>query len=154
MPRKTKDMADLSRGRLSYKKLLVFMSAFLLASLHFSNIYGIEISFKHDTCTMSTPSFAESLADHLDGKLLENDRTGDGKTWSSVIWIPTYYGYHSFLGVLDAFIAAHTALTSLRTWRLADRNFYVIQLWQNNLSVRIIYDSRNSILMLTTPAGY
>jgi hypothetical protein len=147
-------MAEFFTCRLRYKIRLFYSFAFLLISVWSSNLHGTERYPLQDSSKAQTASFAESLANHLDGKLIEEDRTGNGNTWSSVIWIPTYYGYHSFLGVLDTFIAAHTALTSLRTWRLADRNFYVIQLWQNNISVRIIYDSRNSLLMLTTPAGY
>lgn len=124
-------------------------------SLHFGSLYGYALSSPGDTCT-APKTFAESLADHVQGKVLEQDRESHdaGMTWSSVIWIPTYYGYHSFLGVLENYIAAHTAFTTLRTWRMADRNFYVIQLGQRNISVRIIYDSRNSLLMLTGPAGY
>ncbi|MFO7923129.1 MAG: hypothetical protein R6U58_05505 [Bacteroidales bacterium] len=101
-------------------------------------------------------SFSESLAEYVGGVVVEQE-TGflDGEEiFTSVIWIPTYYGYHSFMGVLDNYILNHTTITSLRTWRLEDRNFYVIHLSQKNLSVRIIYDSRDSLLMLSLPPGY
>ncbi len=133
----------------------IFASALLFVSLQHTTLHGRASSQPVDTCITNT-TFAESLAEHVQGKVLEHDRESvdNGRTWSSVIWIPTYYGYHTFLGVLDSFIAGHTALTSLRTWRLADRNFYVILLSQQNISVRIVYDSRNSLLMLTAPAGF
>jgi hypothetical protein len=99
-------------------------------------------------------TFAESLADFVSGKIIEHDPGSGIKIYSSVIRIPTYYGYHSFLGVLDNYIAKHTSITSLRTWRLEDRNFYVIHLSQEKISVTIIYDMQNSLLLLTTPAGY
>jgi hypothetical protein len=152
---KSENMIKLPILRFSRKMSLIFASALLLMSLHHTHLYGNEISLPGDTCTTRT-TFAESLAEHVQGRVLEHDRESvdNGRTWSSVIWIPTYYGYHTFLGVLDSFIAGHTALTSLRTWRLADRNFYVILLSQKNVSVRIVYDSRNSLLMLTAPAGF
>ena len=148
-------MIKLPFARIFRKILLIFASALLIMSVHHAHLFGHESPTPVDTC-MAITTFAESLAEHVQGRVLEHDRESvdDGRTWSSVIWIPTYYGYHTFLGVLDNYVASHTALTSLRTWRLADRNFYVILLSQKNVSVRIVYDSRNSLLMLTAPAGY
>ncbi|MFP4365766.1 MAG: hypothetical protein ACLFQA_01605 [Bacteroidales bacterium] len=101
-------------------------------------------------------SFTESLAEHVSGIILEKDPlTGDEEDLnSSVMWIPTYYGYHSFLGVLETFIQKYTNFTRLRTWRLADRNFYVIHLSQDDISIKIIYDSRESLLLLSLPLGW
>ena len=73
---------------------------------------------------------------------------------TTVMWIPTYYGYHSFMGVLDSYIVKHTSLTLMRTGRMAERRLYVIHLSQENISVTIMYDSLDSLLYLTTPEGY
>lgn len=101
-------------------------------------------------------TFPKSLATYLNGTLKEeNQYIEEGRRVnSSVILIPTYYGYHSFLGVLDSYILNHTDITSLRTWRLAENNIYVILLTDNHTSVRILYDPVNSLLLLTAPVGY
>jgi hypothetical protein len=101
-------------------------------------------------------TFTESLAEYLKGQVIEQDPglLNGIEIFSSVIRIPTYYGYHTFLGVLDSFVVMHTTLTSLKTWRMSDRNFYVIHLSRDDISIRIIYDSRNSLLLMTVPAGY
>lgn len=104
---------------------------------------------------MKSP-FSESLAEFVSGIVLEQgvDMQDGEEISSSVIWIPTYYGYHTFLGVLDSYIHEHTSITTLKTRRLANRNFYVIYLIEKDISIRIIYDSANSIIRLTMPPGY
>jgi len=104
---------------------------------------------------MKSP-FSESLAEFVSGIALEQgvDMQDGEEISSSVIWIPTYYGYHTFLGVLDSYIHEHTSITTLKTRRLANRNFYVIYLIEKDISIRIIYDSANSIIRLTMPPGY
>ncbi len=100
--------------------------------------------------------FSRSLAKYVSGIVLEQgSEVRDGELIdTSVIWIPTYYGYHNFLGVLDNYIIHHTSITTLRTWRMADRNYYVINLGKKDFLINIIYDSRNSLLMLSHPPGY
>ncbi len=109
-----------------------------------------------DSCAKKKISFSESLAWYVNGEIIEkrSDCSDGGKTDYSEILIPRYYGYHSFLGVLDSFVARHTSITHLQTWQLADRNFHVIHLRGENVYVKIIYDLRDSMLLLTTPAGY
>ena len=104
---------------------------------------------------MKSP-FSESLAEFVSGIVLEQgvDMQDGEEVSSSVIWIPTYYGYHTFLGVLDSYIHDHTSITALKTRRLPDRNFYVIDLTEKEISIRIIYDSANSLLLLSMPPGY
>jgi len=104
---------------------------------------------------MKSP-FSESLAEFVSGIALEQgvDMQDGEEISSSVIWIPTYYGYHTFLGVLDSYIHEHTSITTLKTRRLANRNFYVIYLIEKDISIRIIYGSANSIIRLTMPPGY
>ncbi len=136
-------------------KLFVFIPAFLFMPVHYSGATGnVDISAA-DTCAARN-TFTESLAEYVQGSIIEPEQgsADDDQVWSSLVWIPTYYGYHTFLGVLDNFIAGHTSLTSLRTWRLEDRNFYVILLSRKNISIKIIYDSRNSLLMLTGPVEF
>ena len=101
-------------------------------------------------------TFSESLAEFVSGIILEQGQIiEDGELINlSVIWIPTYYGYHTFLGVLDSYIINHTSITRMTTWRLAEKNSYVIHLTETNLSVKIIYDTINSQLSLTFPLGY
>ena len=101
-------------------------------------------------------SFSESLAEYVNGVVLEQESAihNTGEFSSSVIWIPTYYGYHTFLGVLDTFVHTNTTFTSLRTRRMENRNFYVIDLSEGDILIRIIYDSANSLLRLTMPPGY
>ncbi len=110
----------------------------------------VDISIDHKS------SFSESLADYVNGIVLEqeSDIHNTGEFSSSVIWIPTYYGYHTFLGVLDTYVHSNTTFTSLRTRRLDNKNFYVIDLSEGEILIRIIYDSVNSILRLTMPPGY
>ncbi len=101
-------------------------------------------------------SFSESLADYVNGIVIEQESEipDGGELSSSVIWIPTYYGYHTILGVLDTYVHSNTTFTSLRTKRMADRNFYVIDLSEDEILIRIVYDSANSLLRLTMPSGY
>jgi hypothetical protein len=141
------------RGFFQIKHLLT-ISAVLIISLQTS--FGGRRTLCSDERVSDKATFAESLAEFVSGKVLEQDPDfQNGRpVCTSVVWIPTYYGYHSFLGVLDSFIIKHTAITSLRTWRLADRNLYVIHLSQENISVSIIYDLRDSLLLMTTPPGY
>jgi hypothetical protein len=134
------------------KKQYLSLILVLFFSLQHSFAGSRHLAYDDRGCGKLT--FAESLADFVSGKIIEHDPGSGIKVYSSVIRIPTYYGYHSFLGVLDNYIAKYTSLTSLRTWRLADRNFYVIHLSQEKVSVTIIYDMQNSLLLLTTPAGY
>jgi hypothetical protein len=100
--------------------------------------------------------FTQSLAKHVSGTVIEERfEIRNGQTFNaSVIKIPGYYGYHSILGVLDTYVLYQTDLTSLKTWRMADRNFHVINLDGKNISVSIIYDSRESLLLLYLPPGY
>jgi hypothetical protein len=100
--------------------------------------------------------FTESLAMVVSGTILEQgEGIVDGNVInSSVIRIPGYYGYHSFLLVLDNFIAYNTSLTKLRTWRMEEKNFYVIDITGQNIAVRIVYDTHASLIMLSLPTGY
>ena len=113
---------------------------------------GFEFSDSDRTDT----GFTGSLASHLSGVVLKYEPSASGSDGpdSSVIRIPTYFGYHSFMGVLDNYILNHTTITVLKTRRMNDRNFYMISLLDKSRSIEIIYDSVNSLLMLTLPHGY
>lgn len=102
-------------------------------------------------------SFTESLARHVSGivrkdqgPVLEEGEMVD----SSVIWIPTYYGYHTFIGVLDNYLMHHTSITSMRTWRMEERKYWAIHLSGKDVSIKIIYDSLDSLLLLSLTPGY
>lgn len=130
------------------KLLLMFL--FFPLSLAGDNIFTANIEYKEKLL------FTESLAMFVSGTILEQ---GEGRVDgniinSSVIRIPGYYGYHSFLLVLDNFIAYNTTLTALRTWRMEEKNFYVIDISGKNMAVRIVYDTHASIIMLSLPTGY
>ncbi len=144
---------DAMRRFFQIKQFLAISAVFIIL---LQTAFGRGHEMYPDERASDKATFAESLADFVSGKVLEQDPAfQNGRpVCTSVVWIPTYYGYHSFLGVLDSFIAKHTTITSLRTWRLADRNLYVIHLSQENISVSIIYDLRDSLLLLTTPPGY
>lgn len=126
------------------------MFLFFPLSLAGDNIFTANIEYKEKLL------FTESLAMFVSGTILEQ---GEGRVDgniinSSVIRIPGYYGYHSFLLVLDNFIAYNTTLTALRTWRMEEKNFYVIDISGKNMAVRIVYDTHASIIMLSLPTGY
>jgi hypothetical protein len=130
------------------KLLLIFL--FFPLSLAGDNIFTPNIEYKEKLL------FTESLAMFVSGTILEQ---GEGRVDgniinSSVIRIPGYYGYHSFLLVLDNFIAYNTALTAMRTWRMEEKNLYVIDISGKNMAVRIVYDTHASIIMLSLPTGY
>jgi hypothetical protein len=135
--------------RILIVKLLLLFS-FLPLSWAGDNIFTASIEFKEKL------PFTESLARFVSGTILEQgEGTEDGKfVNSSVIRIPGYYGYHSFLLVLDNFIAYNTSLTKLRTWRMEEKNYYVIDISGKNIAVRIVYDTHASIIMLSLPTGY
>ncbi len=103
-----------------------------------------------------SPFHVESLAEYVSGTVIEKGQSiENGEVInSSVVWIPTYYGYHTFLSVLDSYILNHTSITMLTTWRLDDRNFYIIYLSEKDILIKIIYDSENSLLFLSLPVGY
>jgi hypothetical protein len=128
--------------------LLVFIAA--QVSLAGEKIFSSAIEFKEKL------PFTEALAVYVCGTIMEqHPGTEDGRTInSSVIRIPGYYGYHSFLLVLDNFIAYNTSLTKMRTWRMEEKNFYVIDITGSNIAVRIVYDTHASIIMLSLPKGY
>ncbi|MGF1586494.1 MAG: hypothetical protein ACFCUM_14305 [Bacteroidales bacterium] len=130
------------------KLLLIFL--FSPLSWAGDNIFTANIEYKEKLL------FTESLAMFVSGTILEQgEGTVDGKIInSSVIRIPGYYGYHSFLLVLDNFIAYNTSLTAMRTWRMDEKNFYVIDISGKNMAVRIVYDTHASVIMLSLPAGY
>ncbi len=101
--------------------------------------------------------FPASLAQYVSGVVLEQEDNLEGgkKVISSVVWIPTYYGYHTFMGVLDSYIQNQTTISRLRTRRVAaDRNHYIIMLSDKDVSVTIIYDTVNSLLIMSAPPGY
>lgn len=101
--------------------------------------------------------FPASLAQYVSGVVLEQEDNIEGgkKVISSVVWIPTYYGYHTFMGVLDSYIQNQTTISRLRTRRVAaDRNHYIIMLSDKDVSVTIIYDTVNSLLIMSAPPGY
>jgi hypothetical protein len=100
--------------------------------------------------------FTQSLANHLSGTVIEEKfeiRHGQAVN-ASIIRVPGYYGYHSILGVIDTYILYQTNLTSLKTWRMANRNFYVIHLNGDNITLSIVYDAQQSLLLLSLPPGY
>lgn len=101
--------------------------------------------------------FPASLAQYVSGVVLEQEENIEGgkKVISSVVWIPTYYGYHTFMGVLDSYIQNQTTISRLRTRRVAaDRNHYIIMLSDKDVSITIIYDTVNSLLIMSAPPGY
>lgn len=102
-------------------------------------------------------SFTESLARHVSGIVRKDQGPAleDGEMIdSSVIWIPTYYGYHSFIGVLDNYLLHHTSITSMRTWRMEERKYWAIHLSGKDVSIKIVYDSLDSLLLLSLTPGY
>ena len=134
------------------KPVFVFLIQFFLCvQIPVSAEGPAQTSFYH-----AETGFTGSLASHLSGVVLKYEPSAPGSDGpdSSVIRIPTYYGYHSFMGVLDNYILNHTTITVLKTRRMDDRNFYMISLLDKSRSIEIIYDSVNSILMLTLPHGY
>lgn len=135
------------------KNLFFTVIAALLFSLQLSNA---SVNEQPGGIALSKSLFCESLAQFVSGNILKMENSfEDGKAViTTVMWIPTYYGYHSFMGVLDSYIVKHTSLTLMRTWRMAERRLYVIHLSQENISVTIMYDSLDSLLYLTTPEGY
>jgi hypothetical protein len=130
--------------------VIILLLLFFPFSRAGDNIFTANIEFKDRL------PFTESLAIFVSGTILEQgEGTEDGIIInSSVIRIPGYYGYHSFLLVLDNFIAYNTSLTAMRTWRMEEKNFYVIDISGKNITVRIVYDTHASIIKLSTPTGY
>jgi hypothetical protein len=135
--------------------IFIIISSFI--SLFSAPLY-LQDSLMADVISDDTrPTFSESLAEYVSGVVLDQeDNIENGKAViSSVVWIPTYYGYHSFIGVLDTYIQNQTSISGLRTRRLAaDRNHYVIMLSDKDVSVKIIYDTVNSLLFMSAPPGY
>ena len=135
-------------------RLIILFSLCYKLSVQLS--LAVNSEFPAEITVREKSPFSESLAEFVSGIVLEQgvDMQDGEEVSSSVIWIPTYYGFHTFLGVLDSYIHDHTSITTLKTRRLADRNFYVIYLIEKEISIRIIYDSANSLLLLSMPPGY